>query len=66
MNLMKLRFLAMGCIFIILSIVLLFRRYSVDDFGLTVLGIILLAIGAVWKNTETKKKPAPPSDTNQI
>jgi len=63
MNLMKLRFLMMGIILIILSIALLVKRYSPDDFILTFVGIILLAVGIVWKNTETKKV-VPPSNTS--
>jgi FtsH-binding integral membrane protein len=63
MNLMKLRFLMMGTILIILSIALLVKRYSTDDFILTAVGIILLAVGIVWKNTETKKD-VPPSNTS--
>jgi len=63
MNSMKLRFLLMGSILIILSTALLVTRYSADDFILTIVGIILLVIGIVWKNTETKKV-APPSGTS--
>jgi FtsH-binding integral membrane protein len=63
MNGMKLRLLLMGCILIILSIILLVRRYSVDDFILTTIGVILLVIGVVWKNNETKKV-VPSSDAN--
>ena len=53
-----LRFLLMGSILIVLSAALIIKRYSVDDFVLTIVGIILLAIGIVWKNTEktTKKR----------
>jgi len=53
----------MGTILIILSIALLVKRYSPDDFILTIAGIILLAVGIVWKNTETKKV-VPPSNTS--
>ncbi len=63
MNGMKLRLLFMGCILIILSIALLDRRYSIDDFILTFVGIILLGIGIVWKNIGTKKV-VPPSGTS--
>ena len=63
MNGMKLRLLVMGSVLIVLSVALLVKRYSVDDFILTIVGIILLAIGIVWKNTETKNV-APPSGTS--
>jgi FtsH-binding integral membrane protein len=54
MNGMKLRLLLMGCILIILSIASFATRYSADDFILTVVGIIFLGIGIVWKNTRAK------------
>ncbi len=52
---MKLSLSLMGFILIILCIVLLVKRYSVDDFILTGAGIILLVVGIVWKNTGMKK-----------
>lgn len=55
----------MGFILIILSIVLLIKRYSTDDFILTVVGVALLAIGIMWKNTE-RRKVARLNDANQI
>ena len=63
MNSMKLRLLLMGTILIILSVVLFIRRYSEDDFILTIVGIILLVTGIIWKNKETKKV-LPPSSTS--
>jgi predicted membrane channel-forming protein YqfA (hemolysin III family) len=62
-NSMKLRFLVMGTILIILSIALIAKRYSPDDFILTTAGVILLAVGIVWKNTETQKV-VPPNSTS--
>jgi hypothetical protein len=55
MNGMKLKLLVMGFILIILSIALVIKRYSLDDFILTTAGIVLLGIGIVWKNAGTKK-----------
>jgi uncharacterized membrane protein len=61
---MKLRFIAMGCILIFLSLVLLVRRNSADDFILTGAGVVLLGIGVAWKKTGTKAVSA--SRANQI
>jgi hypothetical protein len=55
----------MGSILLVLSLVLIAKRYSADDYILTSIGLILLATGIVWKNTEPKKVATPPSSTSE-
>jgi hypothetical protein len=47
---MKVRLIAMGCILIVLGIILLIARgYSAPLIALPVIGIVLAAVGVVWK-----------------
>jgi hypothetical protein len=47
---MKVRLIAMGCILIVLGIILLIARgYSAPLIVLPVIGIVLAAVGVVWK-----------------
>ena len=59
---MRLRLIAMGCIFSVLGAILLGARgYSVVLLGLLIVGIVLLLIGLFWrtpKQEETNRKGA--------
>jgi membrane-bound ClpP family serine protease len=50
MNSMKLRLLLMGCILTALGVILLVvRGYSVPFVGIIGVGIVLAAVGGIWK-----------------
>ena len=49
-NSMKLRLILMGCILTAIGVILLIvRGYSVPFVGIIVIGIVLGAVGVVWK-----------------
>ena len=50
MDNMKLRLILMGCILIVLGVILLIvRGYSAPLIVLPVIGVVLAAIGVIWK-----------------
>ena len=59
MNLNKLRFLLMGIIITVLSVVLLLVKYNAAEYGLLAAGIVLFIIGLIYN----PKPKTPSSDT---
>jgi membrane-bound ClpP family serine protease len=60
---MKLRLIVMGCIISVLGCALLIvRGYSPELVGLLVVGIVVLVVGLLWK--QTKKAENIRKDTN--
>lgn len=62
MQAMQLRLISMGCILSALGTFLLLRRgYSPELLGVLIVGLVLVALGLVWrkpKNTESTPKDA--------
>jgi Na+-transporting methylmalonyl-CoA/oxaloacetate decarboxylase beta subunit len=58
---MKLRLILMGCILTVIGVILLIARgFSAPLVGILVIGILLAAVGVIWK--PRKKADNVPSD----
>ncbi len=58
MNSMKLILIIMGCILsIFAAIVTAINGFSGASGGVLVVGIILIVVGVLWKNTKKESKP---------
>lgn len=56
---MRLRLIAMGCIFSVLgAFLLLSRGYSVELLGLILVGIVLLVVGLLWRAPKGEDRSA--------